>query len=200
MKSAVRYIQWSIFIRYNWSLPNIYHCIPINCPQKRIHVKFRDHSGQNIARLKLEVESYLNNNVEINQDVSSNTNNICNNLFVKYSNCCPIKEKEIYFARLRKSSISDPIMLSLNRKHELFRQYHNVSVTFDHYNALKNNFTTTLRLTKNNYFQRKFTEWSNSSRDTWTTLNSLIRRKNTSEDVILQWLLDQWPLSHCRSI
>ena len=34
-------------------------------------------------------------------------------------------------------------------------------------------------------FQRKFTECSNNSRDTWKTLNSLIQYKNTSKDVIL---------------
>ena len=32
---------------------------------------------------------------------------------------------------------------------------------------------------------RKFTECSNNSRDTWKTLNSLIRYKNASKDVIL---------------
>ena len=76
--------------------------------------------------------------------------------------------------------ISDAIMVSLNRKHELFRQYKNGIVTFDHYNSFKNNFTTTLRHARNNYFQRKFTECSNNSRDTWKTLNSLIRYKNNS--------------------
>ena len=79
----------------------IFTIVPINCPQKRIRGKFRDHSRQNIARLK--VERYVNNHVPVNQDVSSNTNNFRNNLFVIYSNCCPIKEKEISFARLRGS-------------------------------------------------------------------------------------------------
>ena len=50
---------------------------------------------------------------------------------------------------------------------------------------LKNNFTTTLRHDRNNYFQRKFTECLNNSRDIWKILNSLIRYKNTSKDVIL---------------
>ena len=76
-------------------------------------------------------------------------------------------------------------MISLNRKHELFRQYKNGTVTFDHYNPLKNNFTTTLRLAKNSYFQRKFAECSNNSRDTWKTLNCLIRCKKTSKDATL---------------
>ena len=73
----------------------IFTIVPINCPQKRMRVKFRDHSRQNITRLALEVERYSNNHVQITEDVSSNTNNFCNNLFVIYSNCCPIKEKEI---------------------------------------------------------------------------------------------------------
>ena len=34
------------------------------------------------------------------------------------------------------------------------------------------------------YFQKKFTECSNNSRDTWKTLISLIRYKNTSKDII----------------
>ena len=76
-------------------------------------------------------------------------------------------------------------MISLNCKHELFRQYKNGIVTFDHYNSFKNNITTTLRLAKNSYFQRKFTECSNSSRDRWKTLNCLIRCKKTSKDVTL---------------
>ena len=65
----------------------------INCPQKRIRVKFRDNSGRNLAKLKFKVEHYLNNHVQINQDVCANTNNFCNNIFVIYSHCCPIKEK-----------------------------------------------------------------------------------------------------------
>ena len=81
--------------------------------------------------------------------------------------------------------ISDAIMVSLNRKHELFRQYKNGIFTFDHYNYFKNNFTTPLRHARNNYFQRKFTECSNMTRDTWKTLKKLIQYKNTSKDVIL---------------
>ena len=80
----------------------IFTIVLIDNPHKRIRVQFRDHSGQNIARLKLEVEHYVNNHVKINQDVSSNTNNICYNIFVIYSDCRPIKEKQIDFARLRK--------------------------------------------------------------------------------------------------
>ena len=74
----------------------LFTIVQINCPEKRIRVKCRDYSRQNIARLKLEVERYVNNNVQINQDVSSNTNIFCNNLFVIYSNCRPIKKKKYH--------------------------------------------------------------------------------------------------------
>ena len=76
-------------------------------------------------------------------------------------------------------------MISLIRKHELFRQYKNGIVTFEHYNCFENNFIATLRLAKNSYFQRKFTEGSNNSRDAWDTLNCLIRCKKTCKDVTL---------------
>ena len=63
----------------------IFTIAPINCPHKRIRVKFRDHSRQNLAKLVIEVEHYVNNHVQINQDVSANTNNFCNNLFDIYN-------------------------------------------------------------------------------------------------------------------
>ena len=51
----------------------IFTIVPINCPQKRIRVTFRDHSRQNIASLRLEVERYVNNHVQITQEVSTNS-------------------------------------------------------------------------------------------------------------------------------
>ena len=84
------------------------------------------------------------------------------------------RKRKISFTRLRKPWISDAIMVSLNHKHKLFRQYKKGIVTFDHYNYFNNNFKTTLRHAINNYFQRKFPECSNNSRDTWKPLNSLI--------------------------
>ena len=48
VKSAARYIQWYVCIRITDHYP-IFTIVPIKCPQKRIRVKFRDHSRQNIA-------------------------------------------------------------------------------------------------------------------------------------------------------
>ena len=41
------------FIRYNSSLYPIFIISPINCPQKRISEKFRDHWGLNLDKLKI---------------------------------------------------------------------------------------------------------------------------------------------------
>ena len=60
-------------------------------------------------------------------------------------------------------------------KKELFRQYKNGIVTFDLYNYFTNNFAATLRRARNDNLQRKVTECSMNSRDTWNSLNGLIR-------------------------
>ena len=44
----------------------IFTIAPINYPQKRFHLKFRDYSGRNLAKPKIEVEQYLNNHFQIN--------------------------------------------------------------------------------------------------------------------------------------
>ena len=82
--------------------------------------------------------------------------------------------------------ISNNIMVSLNRKHELFRHYKNSIATFEHHKYFKNNFTHTLRLSRNNYFQIKFTQSARITQGTpWVLSNRLIRCKNRSKDVIL---------------
>ena len=63
--------------------------------------------------------------------------------------------------------------------------YKNDIDTFDHHNYFKNNFTTILRHARNNNFHIKFTKFSNNSMDSWKTVNSQMRCKNTSNDVIL---------------
>ena len=65
-------------------------------------------------------------------------------------------------------------------------------VTFNQYYYFK--IISPLRLAWNKYFQIKFTEGTNNSRDTWKTLSSLILCKNTSKDVTLNnigsWVSD----------
>ena len=56
----------SIFLFDITDLYPIFTIATVNCPQKRICVKFRDHSGQNLTKLKSSVEHYLNNRVQIN--------------------------------------------------------------------------------------------------------------------------------------
>ena len=70
----------------------IFAIVPINCSQKQILVKFRDHSVQNFARLRLEIKFYFNNRCQINEDVSSNINNFCVLHYIINSNCCPINK------------------------------------------------------------------------------------------------------------
>ena len=107
----------------------------------------------------------------------SNTNNFCNNPFVIYNNCCPIKKNKYIL-----QDFASRLFLTLLW---FLWQYKNSIVTFDHYNSFKNNFTTTVRHAEQNHFKRKFTKCSNNSRDTWRTLNSFIRFKNASKDVTL---------------
>ena len=93
---------------------------PINCPQKGWNVQNLEIILDRTQLGKLEVEHYVNNYVQINQELSSNTNNLCNNRFISYSNCCPIKEKEMSFPRLHKPWISDTVIISIEiREHEL---------------------------------------------------------------------------------
>ena len=50
----------------------------------------------------------------------------------------------VYYYKTSQAMDLWAIMVLLNRKYKLFRQYKNGIVTFDHYNSFENNFKTTL--------------------------------------------------------
>ena len=150
----------------------IFTIVPINCPQRRIRVKFRDHSIQNIARLKLEVEHYVNNHVQINQDVQI----ISVTTYLLSIAIVVLSKKKKHLLHDLQAGISDAIMISLNRKHELFRLYDNGIVTFDNYNYFQH-----ISISREN--SQSALKIHSLPKDTWKTLNSLIRCKNMSKDV-----------------
>ena len=60
LKSAVRSIHSMVYFLVA-DHSRIFRIVSVNSRQKRIRVKFRDRSEQNLAGIKFEIEHYVNN-------------------------------------------------------------------------------------------------------------------------------------------
>ena len=79
-------------------------------------VKFRYHTGQNIAWLKLQVEHYVNNHVQINQDVSSNTNNFCKTYSLSTAIVSPSRKNKYLLQDFRNPWISNDYISAMKTR------------------------------------------------------------------------------------
>ena len=123
-----------------------------------VRKKFGDHSEANIAKLQTEVSSFVNELETVPLDVNNKTDIFCNILYDLYNSCCPIRQKNISLKHLNKPWITEGLLRSLNRKHDLFRQMKMNLVPFEVYNNYKNHFTSLLRKAKKSYYEHKFNQ------------------------------------------
>ena len=150
-----------------------------------ISKKFRDHSEANIAKLQTEVSSFINELETVTLDVNDKTDLFCTNLYNLYNSCCPIRQKNISLKHLHKPWITDGLLRSLNRKHDLFRKMKRNIVPFEVYNNYKNQLTSLLRKAKKSYYEHRFNQCSGDIKKTWKCLNSLIKAKKTKTSITL---------------
>jgi len=148
-------------------------CAPSNMPC--IRKKFRDHSQGCLKRLKREVKvvfEYLGD--LLYTDVSSSVDIVEKCLYSLYDSCCPERRKIVSVKCLSKPWLNNELLLDINRKHSLFRDYKRGIVSYDDYRSFKNRVKRKLTRVKLNYFKEKFL--SGDSKVVWRNINSLTGR------------------------
>jgi hypothetical protein len=154
-------------------------------PNHNLHeLVFRDHCYENLCKLRNMISAWHNDfNIADDIDVNHTADIFCNTLFSIYNECCPIRRKRISFKRLSKPWLSGNLMRLINRKHELFRSFRRGDVSFYEYKTLEKQLTRSLRTAKQQYFQYKFQSCLGNTKNTWRTINSLIKNKINTNNV-----------------
>ena len=71
-------------------------------------------------------------------DVESNVKLFADTINVLYRRFCPIRTKHVTQKNLSGEWLSDSLLLCINRKHALFREYRRGNVSFGAYRQYKN--------------------------------------------------------------
>jgi len=156
----------------------VFSVLPLQSRSDDYFIKqFRDHSGSSLIRLRDElskfcvefVKSLKYDNIDIDTAVEVYDDGLKN----VYNMCCPVRSKRLPIGKCRKPWISNELKSCILRKHQLFRLQRQGEISFQVYNAFKNQVTSIIRRAKTKFFLNKFRSNSNNVKDTWKTINFL---------------------------
>jgi len=142
---------------------------------------FRDHSASSLSSLKEDVLTAVellrsDVSVDVNQRVSS----FSETLLSLYDRSCPIRSKIVSRKRFCKPWISDQLLININRKHALYRDFRRGLVDFNLYKVYRNKLKVVLKQSKMSYFHGEFVGSARNSRSVWSTVNVLLRGESAS--------------------
>ena len=159
------------------------HC-PVYCrlniqfetENKLKKVKFRDMSLAN----KQKFHDMLNN-TDWDRELRGilNTNDQVSKLLGiisdYYNQCFPIKIKTIGLNRLTKPWITDTLLKSINRKHNLYKLVQQNLYDKELYKRYANILTSLIRTSKVLYYKQQFELYKNDIKKTWAIINNTIK-------------------------
>jgi hypothetical protein len=162
----------------------IFAIFTFNMRNEIIRKIFRDHSRQSLEVLKNKIESLsFNNQNGASTDFHAKVHSFQHKIYEIYDECCPIRSKTLSRNRYLKPYITDAIITSVNRKHELYREYRRGTVTQEFYKQYRNILTYTLRRAKILYFRDRFENCQGDIKKTWKNLNYLLKPKSKSTSI-----------------
>ena len=151
--------------------------------------KFRDHSEGNLELLRNKLVN-LDELISIDDDcdIDNITESFCSLIFDLYNECCPVRSKTVTFKRLSKPWLTDSLILSIKRKHAIFKEYKMNNLPFEFYRRYNNHLTRLLKTAKCNYFSYRFMESRGNARDTWRNINDVLgcKKRKKSSNIVLQ--------------
>ena len=143
-------------------------------PCSTYNVKFRVFTEENKQLFKRELinvtwEEVLSIDNDVNQNYDSFIG-IFNRLYNKFF---PVKVKNISCKRMLNPWISTGLLNSIRHKNKLYKELKLGLITQAQYSSYRNRTTALVKLTKRNYYLDVFSNFKNSTKKLWQTVNSL---------------------------
>ena len=151
-----------------------------NIPVSGKTIEYRKINDENMDRLCNMLEE-IGFDDTFNEDVNTSFNLFYERLFNCYIETCPIKTKYFPPKRLLKPWITDNILGEIKKKNKIFALHKEGVLSYAVYCRFRNSVTNRLRSSRNSYYQFKFNQYRNNSRQSWTLINNILRPDNKSK-------------------
>ena len=150
-----------------------------------IEIEFRDHSLENINSLLIDLNKDLST-FNLFEDCSINDKIIILDSIIKnvYFRCCPIKTKKISRKKLCSPWITNALLDSIAHKHWLETESARNPALRSHFKRYQITLRNAIDNAKKLYFDKKLSP-TNSLRQSWRTINSLIKPRSSKNQIEL---------------
>lgn len=169
-------------------LPSFITFLDTNQQQEKTRVIFRDHSQNYIDRF-VQLISRADWSVDTSKGVDVSTECFVKKLDDFYCNVFPLKVKYLSNKRLCKPWLTSGLLQSIKTKSRYFKLWKLNMVSDEYYRNYRNKLTTILRVSKQKFYESRFTRSRNNIKLTWNVINGLLNRnknRNGIESIILR--------------
>ena len=150
--------------------------LPLMIDKTKTVIRFRNHSEECIQKL---IDGLTNFNLfypllsaDLNYDAKFNL--FYDELLRLYNKFCPINVKEISLKNSKKPWITREIILKIRNKHSLFRSFKNGNIPYHQFQTHQKELDKSIKMSKKSYYNNKFQEYGNNSKNTWKLTNDLL--------------------------
>ena len=167
----------------------VFSTVPINdiSINEKFEIKFRNHSDENISKFRNDLIKNLEHFPDYDRLPIDDRLSIFMHILLKiYDQNFPILFKKLPYKRLFSPWISDSLKRCIDHKHKLYKCSRNNPSIFNQYKRYNNMLKCIIKSCKTNYYQKKFDLSSKNTKDTWKTINSLIKPKVGKNPILLQ--------------
>ena len=144
--------------------------------------RFRDVSGDNCANFRNDLIDSLRCFSSFNLfNIDDRFRIFSNMIYDSFNKCCPIKSKAISQKRFHCPWLTDSLLRSIKRKHNLYLLSRHDAGYYDEYKRYRNYLCGTIKTAKRLYFKNRFDQLKADSKSMWRVINEAMR-PNSSKD------------------
>ena len=123
------------------------------------------------------------NDVLTINDVNGNFETFLSKIYQLYNESFPIVSKQISEKRLNSPWINQKILNAIKTKNKLYKDFKIGVVAEQEYKHYRNSLTNVIKRAKQSYFIDKFTNFKNSTRKIWETVNQLSGKNQSNKNI-----------------
>ena len=153
------------------------------CNDLGVEVEYRLLNDFTIANFRAGLMSHDFDSVLNEPSIDKCLESFLHVLDSKYNEFCPIKKKILSYKSLRNPWITPNILSHIRKRQAYSILYKQSKLSQRHYYKYRNYVTYLIKNAKTEYFKNKFEKSRDNIKDTWKTINSLLRPKQNCKQV-----------------
>lgn len=160
---------------------DFFSSISDNCSRNN-KIKYRQINDVTISCLCEALAHHDFTTIHHSDDINESFSQFVEVIMNYYNTICPIKEKNVSTKDIKKPWIDTQTKIEIKKRNKLFKLYRNNTISGPSYRRYRNKVTELIRFKKRTYFENKFEEYKDNTKEMWRLINDTIRPSNCDKE------------------